>query len=105
MEVRMKVDVRSLVCACALAATVSCQGSSEPPSTNTAASKAAPSQGEPAWHCENPLPQGNYLTAIWGNGTGDLYAAGFEGTILHSGDGGDTWTIQKSGTKEIIHAV
>ena len=33
------------------------------------------------WH--NPLPQGNHLNGIWGSGSGDVFAVGTAGTILH----------------------
>ena len=89
---------RAFLLSCLLASTLSCGGS---PSVTTSATGSAniadtpvaqlpgdEAKAGPAWRWENPLPQGSPLTAIWGNPAGELYAVGFEGTILHSPDGG-----------------
>jgi photosystem II stability/assembly factor-like uncharacterized protein len=34
------------------------------------------------------------LTAVWGSGPGDVYVTGTNYTMLHSTDGGQTWTAQ-----------
>ena len=51
------------------------------------------------WKWQNPLPQGNSLSAIAFVDTKTGWAVGALGTILHTVDGGVTWTIQNSGTK------
>src|SRR5262249_3994561 len=38
------------------------------------------------------------LRAVWGSGPSDVYAVGATGTIVHSDDGGVTWTARQSGT-------
>jgi photosystem II stability/assembly factor-like uncharacterized protein len=52
---------------------------------------AAVSVGHSGWFWGNPLPQGNTIRALdFAGGRG--YAAGEFGTLLRSGDGGNTWT-------------
>jgi hypothetical protein len=38
------------------------------------------------------------LNAVWGASWSDIYAVGNEGTIVHSGDGAETWTEMASNT-------
>lgn len=53
---------------------------------------------EHAWTWQNPLPQGNTLHATDFVDAQTGWAVGEAGTIVHTTDGGDTWTVQKSGT-------
>ena len=53
--------------------------------------------GSSGWQWGNPLPQGNTLRAISFAGL-DGYAAGDFGTLLHTADGGATWSGLRSGT-------
>lgn len=50
------------------------------------------------WIWENPLPQGNTLHTVYFVNTATGWAVGEAGTILHSLDGGATWSLQASGT-------
>jgi photosystem II stability/assembly factor-like uncharacterized protein len=62
------------------------------------------SVGHSGWEWSNPLPQGNTLRAVDFLGqTG--YAAGDFGTVLRSGDGGQTWTAGRTGTTEDLTEV
>ena len=38
------------------------------------------------WTWQNPLPQGNDLTGVWGSSASDVFAVGGGGTILHYGN-------------------
>src|SRR5215208_7079368 len=57
------------------------------------------------WRWQNPLPQGNNLRAasLVDANTGTL--VGDYGTIVRTTDGGNSWTIQSSGTTEILWGV
>jgi photosystem II stability/assembly factor-like uncharacterized protein len=53
--------------------------------------------GSSGWQWGNPLPQGNTIAAMSFSGTSG-YAAGEFGTLLHTTDGGTTWSGLLSGT-------
>jgi photosystem II stability/assembly factor-like uncharacterized protein len=64
---------------------------------------AAPvSTGHSAWAWGSPTPQGQDLAAVRFLGA-DGYAAGAFGTILHSTDGGLTWSGLPSGTQDDLN--
>ena len=45
------------------------------------------------WQWQNPLPQGNILSAIWLADQNHIYAVGYGSTIIQSNDGGTNWEI------------
>ncbi len=45
------------------------------------------------WNWQNPVPQGNDLNVILVKNDHTLWAAGYTGTIMHSGNDGLTWEI------------
>jgi photosystem II stability/assembly factor-like uncharacterized protein len=55
-----------------------------------------------AWRWQNPLPQGNDLRGVWFVDAGNGWAVGDFGTILRTNDGGQNWTIRKSGVTQIL---
>ena len=61
------------------------------------------SSAQDTWTWQNPLPQGNLLSAIWGSSGTDIYAVGAVGTIIHYD--GATWTAQASGIHESLVGV
>ncbi|MCB9089898.1 MAG: Ig-like domain-containing protein [Calditrichae bacterium] len=65
----------------------------------------APSPILKGWYFQNPLPQGNYLSDVCFTDVNTGVAVGYLGTILRTSDGGDTWTIQSSGTTENLLGV
>ena len=71
---------------------------------HTANGRADTSSGA-QWRWQNPLPQGNNLrdVALVNANTGTV--VGDYGTIVRTADGGKTWTIQSSGTKETLWGV
>lgn len=42
------------------------------------------------WQWQNPIPQGNMLTGLWGSSPGDIWAVGWAGTVVHYD--GASWT-------------
>ena len=77
--------IGALACAAALLAVV------------PALAPASVQVGSSGWQWGNPLPQGNTLRSISFAGA-DGYAAGDFGTLLHTTDGGATWSGLLSGT-------
>ena len=57
------------------------------------------------WYWQNPLPQGNTLTAVSFTDANTGTAVGRGGTILHTTNGGATWVSQSSGTTEYLLGV
>ncbi len=57
------------------------------------------------WQWQNPVPQGNILfgSHFINNSTG--YACGDGGTIIKTTDGGESWKINKTKTKESIRSL
>jgi hypothetical protein len=56
-----------------------------------------------AWTWQNPLPQGNLLTSVWGSSASDVFAVGSYGTILHYD--GSSWSAMSSGTTDLLSGV
>ena len=77
--------IGALACAAALLAVV------------PALAPASVQVGSSGWQWGNPLPQGNTLRSISFAGL-DGYSAGDFGTLLHTTDGGATWSGLLSGT-------
>ena len=55
------------------------------------------------WEWQNPLPQGNNLNSVWSNSSNDVYAVGYNGTILHYD--GATWNTMSSGTSSDLWCI
>lgn len=69
-------------------------------------SRAGAPNGEPSgWFWQNPLPAGAPLQAVAPIDSQTAVAVGFEGTILRTNNGGETWTIQPSGTSNFLRGV
>jgi len=51
---------------------------------------------EPDWTWQNSLPQGDGLAGVWGSSGSDVFAVGWDGTILHYD--GSSWSSMSSGT-------
>ena len=49
------------------------------------------------WNWQNPLPQGNMLTAVCFTDANTGTAVGVSGTVLRTTNGGTNWTSQSSG--------
>ena len=55
------------------------------------------------WSWQNPLPQGNGLSALWGTSATDIWAVGECGTVLKWN--GTTWATQPGGTSVWLTSV
>ena len=58
---------------------------------------------EDGWCWINPLPQGNTINGVWGQGPSSVFAVGNGGTILRFD--GTQWTQMASNTRKHLHAV
>jgi len=56
------------------------------------------------WHWQNPLPSGNGLYGVSFSGD-EGWAVGILGTVLHTRDAGDTWSLVDVGTKKHLRSV
>jgi photosystem II stability/assembly factor-like uncharacterized protein len=59
--------------------------------------------GESGWFFQNPLPPGHFSRVVAVDAK-TAFLMGGEGTILRTDNGGDTWTLQDSGTTAAILA-
>ena len=55
------------------------------------------------WTVQSPLPTGNDLLGVWGSSSGDVFAVGRGGTILHFN--GSIWSSMSSGMTYDLCAV
>src|SRR5438270_11745259 len=96
---RIPLTILSLTSACGLALAIHAGSKS----VATVASKAT--GGSSSWHWQNPLPQGNNLRGASFVDANTGTVVGENGTIVRTTDGGNTWTIQASGTTQTLWAV
>src|SRR2546426_10283472 len=73
--------------------------------TAAVSSKAQGGASGSQWHWQNPLPQGNNLRGASFVDANTGTVVGEYGTIVRTTDGGNSWTIQASGTTENLWAV
>src|SRR5438034_7511592 len=71
----------------------------------TNSSKAQGGASSTQWHWQNPLPQGNNLRGASFVDANTGTVVGEYGTIVRTTDGGNSWTIQVSGTTQNLWAV
>jgi photosystem II stability/assembly factor-like uncharacterized protein len=64
-----------------------------------------PTLADSGWFWQNPLLQGNSLQATVTVDTNVMVAVGGYGTILRTTDGGATWSVQASGTTDVLYGV
>ncbi|MDP1622875.1 MAG: YCF48-related protein [Bacteroidales bacterium] len=57
------------------------------------------------WEWQNPLPQGNHLGEVCFINQSEGWAADYVGTIVHTTDGGQTWTAQNSSLTTTLWSV
>lgn len=77
-------------------------GSSPATTISNRISRGASGSG---WHWQNPLPQGNSLHGASLVNANTATLVGDYGTIVRTTDGGNSWTIQTSGTTQTLWAV
>ncbi|MFT4049754.1 MAG: YCF48-related protein [Solirubrobacterales bacterium] len=69
-----------------------------------ASAGAAVPAGNTGWNWSNPAPQGNSLYAAKSS-NGRVWAGGANGTLIHSGDNGSTWSAARTGLLDDIRVV
>src|SRR6266446_357618 len=101
---RIPLTILGLAASCGLVLAIH-TGQARSGATATFSSKAQGGSSSSQWHWQNPLPQGNNLrgAAFVDANTGTV--VGEYGTIVRTTDGGNSWTIQASGTTETLWAV
>ncbi|MEL6673604.1 MAG: YCF48-related protein [Bacteroidota bacterium] len=57
------------------------------------------------WQWQNPLPQGNLLRNSVAFDSTTILMVGDAGTIIKSKDGGDTWDVKQSKTRQDLYAI
>ena len=55
------------------------------------------------WELETSLPQEDHLRGVWCYSASDVFAVGWDGTILHYD--GSSWNLMNSGTDSILEGV
>src|SRR5438045_9570817 len=99
---RIPLTILGLAVSCGLVVAIH-TGQARSGATATFSSKAQDDAS--SWHWQKPLPQGNnlrgasFVDAITGTVVGEY------GTIVRTTDGGNSWTIQVSGTTQNLWAV
>jgi photosystem II stability/assembly factor-like uncharacterized protein/putative cell wall-binding protein len=68
-------------------------------------SAASATSGAGTWSWQNPKPQGNWLWDVTFADASHGWAVGDGGSVLHTTDGGATWSPQNSGTTTRLLAV
>src|SRR5438477_4747444 len=96
---RIPLTILSLTSACGLALAIHAGSKS----VATIASKVT--GGSSSWHWQNPLPQGNNLRGASFVDADTGTVVGEYGTIVRTTDGGNSWTVQVSGTTQALWAV
>src|SRR5437016_3205604 len=71
----------------------------------TAAVSSKAPGGASSWHWQNPLPQGNNLRGASFVDANNGTVVGEYGMIVRTTNGGNSWTIQTSGTTQTLWAV
>lgn len=64
---------------------------------------ASPDAGVPVWVVEPNVPTGEDLLAVWGRAADDVYAVGFDGTVIHYD--GTAWTRETTTSTQPLTAV
>src|SRR5438094_9019547 len=93
------LTILSLTSVCGLALAIHAGSKS----VATVASKAT--GGSSSWHWQNPGPQGNNVRGASFVDANTGTVVGEYGTIVRTTDGGNSWTIQFSGTTQNLWAV
>lgn len=66
---------------------------------------AFPFNARAQWHWQNPLPQGNSLLNLYFLNQDTGYFVGTCGTVVKTMDGGESWIIQESNTRQNLTSV
>src|SRR6267378_6681144 len=101
---RIPLTILGLAASCGLVLAIH-TGQARSGATATISSKAQGGASSSQWHWQNPLPQGNNLRGASFVDVNTGTVVGEYGTIVRTTDGGNSWTIQASGTTQTLWAV
>ena len=101
---RIPLTILGLVASCGLVLAIHA-GQARSGATATILSKPSTDAPSSQWHWQNPLPQGNNLRGASFVDANTGTVVGEYGTIVRTTDGGNSWTIQASGTTQTLWAV
>src|SRR5882757_8644279 len=101
---RIPLTILGLVASCGLVLAIH-TGQARSGATATISSKATGGSSSSQWFWQNPLPQGNNLRGASFVDANTGTVVGEYGTIVRTTDGGNSWTIQVSGTTQNLWAV
>ena len=101
---RIPLKTLGLVASCGLVLAIH-TGQARSGATATILSKPSTDAPSSQWHWQNPLPQGNNLRGASFVDANTGTVVGEYGTIVRTTDGGNSWTIQASGTTQTLWAV
>src|SRR6267142_2457508 len=101
---KIPLTILGLAASCGLVLAIH-TGQARTGATATVSSKPSTDAPSSQWHWQNPLPQGNNLRGASFVDTNTGTVVGEYGTIVRTTDGGNSWTIQASGTTQTLWAV
>src|SRR6266508_6011113 len=101
---RIPLTILGLAASCALLLAIHA-GQARSGASATVSSKTSTGAPSSQWHWQNPLPQGNNLRGASFVDANTGTVVGEYGTIVRTTDGGNSWTIQASGTTQTLWAV
>src|SRR6266536_2308517 len=101
---RIPLTILGLAASCGLLLAIHA-GQARSGATATVLGKPSTGAASSQWHWQNPLPQGNNLRGASFVDASTGTVVGEYGTIVRTTDGGNSWTIQTSGTTQTLWAV
>src|SRR5439155_26446050 len=101
---RIALTILSLAASCGLVLAIH-TGQARSGAAAIASNKGTRGSSGAQWHWQNPLPQGNNLRGASFVDANTGTVVGDYGTIVRTTDGGNSWTIQVSGTTQNLRAV
>src|SRR5881398_501522 len=101
---RIPLTILGLAASCGLVLAIH-TGQARSGTVATVSSKIPGGSSSPQWRWKNPLPQGNNLRGASFVDANTGTVVGEHGTIVRTTDGGNSWTIQSSGTTQNLWAV
>src|SRR5215468_5673484 len=100
-DAKIPLTILGLAASCGLLLAMQ-SGQLQSRATATMSNNATSGSSSPQWHWQNPLPQGNNLRGASFVDANTGTVVGEHGTIVRTTDGGNSWTIQASGTTQTL---
>src|SRR4030095_16128196 len=102
--IRIPLTILGLAASCGLVLAIH-TGEARSAAAATISSKLPSGSGSSQLHWQNPLPQGDNLRGASFVDANTGTVVGENGTIVRTTDGGNSWTVQASGTTQTLWAV